>query len=295
MSLHRYFDSYRIHALSCDMTLRFYHAYRGLAHSSNKTLYNILDLSSKATTREIKLQFKKLSKKFHPDLNIHLKEEDRETNNERYKEMVLAYETLKDDVKRREYDLKTGISGSSGMPGRDEEWANKRYGEVKHHLRGRSNSRLGYNVRRHRVHNFYDGEAGSSHFNGQHVNYGDRFGVPHFDYNTHLSKHLKFEQRLINKHLSDEDRQFILRQLAKDGDVSRFSEELVTKHMMHQVQRSNAGRSGPGTTFATNPHMYRGPQDGTASDEEGKTTTSTILMILGGSGLTYLFYQLFFG
>lgn len=51
-----------------------------------------------ATEQEIKTAYRRLARKYHPDLS---KEPDAET---RFKEMGEAYETLKDPVKRAEYD-----------------------------------------------------------------------------------------------------------------------------------------------------------------------------------------------
>lgn len=64
----------------------------------DKDYYKIMGLSQDATEKGIKLSYKRLARKYHPDLN---KEADAE---ERFKEMGEAYEVLKDPVKRAEYD-----------------------------------------------------------------------------------------------------------------------------------------------------------------------------------------------
>ncbi|MDR3503780.1 MAG: DnaJ C-terminal domain-containing protein [Legionella sp.] len=64
----------------------------------DKDYYKIMGLSQDATEKDIKLAYRRLARKYHPDLS---KEMDAE---ERFKEMGEAYEVLKDPVKRAEYD-----------------------------------------------------------------------------------------------------------------------------------------------------------------------------------------------
>lgn len=60
------------------------------------SLYDDLGISKNATNDEIKSAFKKLALKHHPD---------RGGNEEEFKRIQKAYETLSDDQKRRQYDL----------------------------------------------------------------------------------------------------------------------------------------------------------------------------------------------
>lgn len=64
----------------------------------DKDYYKIMGLASDATEQEIKTAYRRLARKYHPDLN---KEPQAE---ERFKEMGEAYETLKDPKKRAEYN-----------------------------------------------------------------------------------------------------------------------------------------------------------------------------------------------
>lgn len=269
-------------------------AFRSLRRAlTDQNFYQILELPPHASLKEIKIQFKKLLKKHHPDLNSHLTEEEREANSARYVKMVLAYDTLKDKRRKKEYDATLGGMKvtTNPRPG-PTEWNNRYYGEAKYYARGKASASYtshAYNSKRHRVHNFTDADN-KSHFSGRHVNHGDRFDVPHFNYNEHLSKHLKFEQRMINKQLSDEDREAIIKQLSKDGDMSNVSEELITKHLMRQA-RSTTGSRQEAQTAGTerHPHMYKGPQNG-GYHEESKMGVKTAI-VLSGVGSAYLLYH----
>ena len=76
-----------------------------------KDLYYILGLDSNCTLHEIKEAYRKLSKKFHPDLN----QGDKYFEN-RFREIQEAYETLIDPNKRTRYDaeLKKSKSDTAG-------------------------------------------------------------------------------------------------------------------------------------------------------------------------------------
>ncbi len=60
--------------------------------------YKTLEVSRSATQDEIKQQYRRLARKYHPDVS---KEADAE---QRFKEIAEAYEVLKDPEKRRSYD-----------------------------------------------------------------------------------------------------------------------------------------------------------------------------------------------
>lgn len=61
--------------------------------------YTILGVSKGATKDEIKVAYKKLARKYHPDLNPDNKEAE-----EKFKKIASAFEILGDDKKRKEYD-----------------------------------------------------------------------------------------------------------------------------------------------------------------------------------------------
>lgn len=64
-----------------------------------ESFYNILQIPTSATQRDIKVAYRKLVQAHHPDVNANAE------NEEHIKRINLAYETLSDPVKRARYDL----------------------------------------------------------------------------------------------------------------------------------------------------------------------------------------------
>lgn len=77
---------------------------------NNTEFYDRLGVSKDASQDEIKKAYRKMSKKYHPDIN---KEPGAE---EKYKEVQEAYETLGDEQKRAAYD-QYGAAGANGSFG----------------------------------------------------------------------------------------------------------------------------------------------------------------------------------
>ena len=74
-----------------------------MAFNSTKNYYEILEVSVNATTAEIKTAYRKLARKFHPDIN------KSPEAIERFKEISTAYETLSNPVEREKYNILKGI------------------------------------------------------------------------------------------------------------------------------------------------------------------------------------------
>lgn len=66
--------------------------------ANSKSLYEILGVSKDATSEEIKKAYRRLARKYHPDINKEAGAEDK------FKEINGAYEILSDENKRRQYD-----------------------------------------------------------------------------------------------------------------------------------------------------------------------------------------------
>lgn len=83
--------------------------------ASKRDYYEILGVSKDASKDEIKSAFRKLAKKYHPDLN-----KDDPSAAEKFKEAQEAYEVLSDDNKKSQYDrfghagVNNGASGGFG-------------------------------------------------------------------------------------------------------------------------------------------------------------------------------------
>lgn len=72
-----------------------------------KDYYRILEVADNAAPEDIKKSYKRLARKYHPDVS---KEPDAEA---RFKELAEAWEVLKDPAKRQEYDQLKAMGGRS--------------------------------------------------------------------------------------------------------------------------------------------------------------------------------------
>ncbi|KAI3406575.2 hypothetical protein KGF56_000707 [Candida oxycetoniae] len=283
--------------------------------SSSQTHYQLLGVPINASIKEIKLQFKKLSKEYHPDLNQHLDDEAKKANAIKFTAMANAYDVLKDVKRKREYDQSIHNSHRGFSFQRREENAeyNKYYGEAKYYSRsGSPMNASGLNTKRHKIryHNTPH-DTNHSKFSGRHINYGDKYDVPHFDYDKHLNRNLKFEQRIIEKHIDRNTRDRILSQLSKSGET--VSEELKTKHLLRHVNMlknesggsnsSSSSSSGGGGNYSNVKYgassTYQGAsaysnlyQKPTNHDNEG--SMFKVFAALGASTSLYLLYKVIF-
>ena len=80
-----------------------------------KDYYEILEISKNASKDEIKRAFRKMARKYHPDVNP-----DESKSGEKFKEINEAYSFLSDDKKREMYD-KFGVI--DGDPSAYQQWA----------------------------------------------------------------------------------------------------------------------------------------------------------------------------
>ena len=79
-----------------------------------KDFYKILNVSSKATTEEIKTSYRKLALKLHPD-----RHDGDAAKTKAFKEASEAYSILIDQERRRQYDVAHGFSSPNGWYNRN--------------------------------------------------------------------------------------------------------------------------------------------------------------------------------
>jgi len=85
-----------------------------------KDLYKILGVSKEASQEEIKRAFRKMARKYHPDVNP-----DEPKSGERFKEINQAYRVLSDEKKKEMYDKFGVIDGDSSAY---QQWAGGGHG-----------------------------------------------------------------------------------------------------------------------------------------------------------------------
>ncbi|AMB98812.1 molecular chaperone DnaJ [Aerococcus urinaehominis] len=85
--------------------------------AEKRDYYEVLGLSKDASQAEIKKAYRKLSKKYHPDLN---KEPGAD---EKFKEVTEAYEVLSDDQKKAAYDAYGHAGANGGFGGGTGGWS----------------------------------------------------------------------------------------------------------------------------------------------------------------------------
>ena len=76
-----------------------------------KDYYKILAVTPEADSKAIKTAYRKLARKYHPDVSAHSEAE------EKFKEVNEAYQVLKDTEKRAEYDELRQYAGQSQSSG----------------------------------------------------------------------------------------------------------------------------------------------------------------------------------
>jgi molecular chaperone DnaJ len=84
--------------------------------TGTRDYYEVLGVKKDASQQEIKKAFRKLARKFHPDVNPGDKSAE-----QKFKEINEAYEILGDEQKRQQYDQfgKEGFEGAQGFDGFD--------------------------------------------------------------------------------------------------------------------------------------------------------------------------------
>jgi len=96
-----------------------------------KNYYEVLGCSRKATTKELRLAFKKKALKLHPDVNP----DNRQKAERLFKEANTAFQVLSDEKKRREYDLEFFTQGEDEVDSDDVYYADEEYDREEYEYR----------------------------------------------------------------------------------------------------------------------------------------------------------------
>jgi molecular chaperone DnaJ len=84
-----------------------------MATTAKQDYYDLLGVPRKATAKELRAAYRKLARKYHPDLNPGDKSAE-----EKFKQIQEAYDTLSDSKKRQMYDqFGFNVPGQGGAPG----------------------------------------------------------------------------------------------------------------------------------------------------------------------------------
>src|ERR1700690_721127 len=83
-----------------------------MSNTPKKDYYELLDVPRKSSVKDIRAAYRKLARKFHPDLNPGDKSAE-----EKFKQVQEAYEVLSDTKKRQMYDqFGFNAPGPGGAP-----------------------------------------------------------------------------------------------------------------------------------------------------------------------------------
>ena len=85
-----------------------------------KNYYEILGVEKTATADELKLAYRKLAKKYHPDMYVSASEQEKKDAEAKFKDINHAYEVLSDPQKRAAYDTygdENGPQAGAGFGG----------------------------------------------------------------------------------------------------------------------------------------------------------------------------------
>ena len=82
--------------------------------------YELLQISRSASEDEIQKAYRKLARKYHPDLHAEKSDREKDQAKQKFQQIQSAYDVLNDPQKREMYDrFGAGFDGSTGGPGRN--------------------------------------------------------------------------------------------------------------------------------------------------------------------------------
>ena len=76
----------------------------------DETLYQMLNVKSTASQKDVKLAYYKLAKKYHPDFQSESSESNQKNSEEMFKKILKAYEVLSNPLARQAYDIENRLN-----------------------------------------------------------------------------------------------------------------------------------------------------------------------------------------
>lgn len=194
--------------------------------------YQVLGISKTADSKEVKTAFRKLSKKFHPDMNQRTSPKKKKVINNNYLKIVESYEVLSNNERRQKYDR--SIQSNTNNHGPIRSWKERDFTNNTYYQDHKSYSAGGINRSRGRVHygpGFQEAKTTYSNFDRFTSATGSNYDVPHFDYDHHLKGTLLFERRMINKriHKLYEEHEIEKQEKGKKSEKERAKEKYRDK------------------------------------------------------------------
>ena len=77
--------------------------------------YQVLGVSVSSSSRELRRAYVQMARQYHPDFHLRSGPSAVECAEHRMREINLAWDILRDDAKRRDYDRRLGLAMSSAV------------------------------------------------------------------------------------------------------------------------------------------------------------------------------------
>lgn len=137
----------------------------------NLNFYEVLNLKTNATDKEIKKAYRVLAKKYHPDTYVG----DKEFAEDKMQEINMAYDTLSNSALRTEYDKKIGIVFEDNVYKTNNEdyrsaYKNTRYDGVNYRVKYKANTNnIKYDSKGYAEANYYTANNTSESYHGERI------------------------------------------------------------------------------------------------------------------------------
>lgn len=170
--------------------------YSSLSSSDKTSHYDVLGLSTDASTVEIKRKYYELAKLYHPDTNRNRPPDYRRVSEKKYSRIKEAYEVLGDKQKRASFDMELSKCHEASTPSnRSPKYSGYKgstnYSSFSTHKRTRSHTYHYYN----KHHEYSQAKKEVKDTDSMKAGYktGSNYDVPHFDFDKHYQQQRSYE------------------------------------------------------------------------------------------------------